>query len=299
MTIPLIKSIDETILAVDNMDIQENTKKTLIDTINDFTEKEIISATKISMFKQCPVKYQLTYELGYSTIYNMIKKNDSDFEFNMIEDDEIKKYAQLRGKIIHAVLKNDLKDEMMKVFIKNTLSVEESLSDKSIELFLKSITNDIEQFYKSNIYNEINSLKNFRNEFEIYCREGNHYLYGIVDKLIVDEDKLTIIDYKTDNVAQENLNERTLDYMPQLMFYAYVLSKHYSKIEKYILRLVFLKHADEVISQEMTLPDLIEFGKVIRDSIANIYSYNFVKNLEHCDKCHFALEGIRCIKTIL
>jgi len=85
----------------------------------------------------------------------------------------------------------------------------------------------------------------------------NHYLYGIVDKLIIENDKLTIIDYKTDNVSLENLKERAEEYLPQLMFYAYVLSKHYSEIEKYSLRLIFLKHSDEVITTEISLPELI------------------------------------------
>ena len=184
-------------------------------------------------------------------------------------------------------------------FIINTISVEETITDKSFELFVRTITNDIEQYYKSNAYNEIISLKNVRNEFEIYYMEGDHYLYGIVDKLIIEHDKITIIDYKTDNVSFENLGERTKEYLPQLMFYAYVLSKHYSKIEKNSLRLVFLKHADEVIIKEITLPELINFGKVVRNSIAKIYTYNFIPNLEHCAGCHFALEGNKCIKTSL
>ena len=297
ITIPIIKTIDEAVLDKDSIDVEVKTKKTLIGTINDATENEIISATKISMFTQCPVKYQLTYELGFSTIYQMIKTQRLDFEFNMIEDEEIKKYAQLRGKIIHAVLKNDLKDEAMHNFINNTISVEETLNSKSVDLISKTITDDIERFYKSNIYNEITSMKNFRNEFEIYCREGNHFLYGIIDKLIIENDKLTIIDYKTDDVPLENLSERLKDYLPQLMFYAYVLSKHYTKIEKILLRLVFLKHVDEVITKEISLSELIKFGEVIRDSIDRIYTNDFIPNLHHCARCHFALEGNKCIKS--
>jgi len=296
LTIPIIKTIEREIKVADNLNNSFKTKKTLIKTISDFNENEIISATKISMFTQCPVKYQLTYELGYSTIYKIVKTKEMDFEFNQIEDDEIKKYAQLRGKIIHAVLKNDLKNNEMYNFVVNMVSVDEALTGKSFEFFVGEIIKDIEQYYKSKIYNEIISLKNSKNEFEIYCREGNHYLYGIVDKLIIENNKLTIIDYKTDNVSLENLNERAGEYLPQLMFYAYVLSKHYSDIEKYSLRLIFLKHSDTVITTEISLPELISFGKVIRDSITKIYTSDFIPNLEHCKRCHFALEGNKCIK---
>ena len=299
LSIPIIKTIDEELRTPENLYDTIKNKKTLINTINDRSENEIISATKISMFTQCPVKYQLTYELGYSTIFKIVKTKEMDFEFNMIEDDEMKKYAQLRGKIIHAVLKNDLKDDAMYNFIINTISVEETLAGKSVEIFAKSIINEIEQYYKSNTYYEIISLKNYRNEYEIYCREGKHFLYGIVDKLIIEHDKLIIIDYKTDNVPFENLIERSKEYLPQLMFYAYLLSKHYTKMEKYSLRLVFLKHADKVFAKEITLPELINFGQVIRDSITNIYKYNFIQNLDHCARCHFALEGNKCIKAAL
>ena len=299
LTIPIIKTIDEEIKPVYNLINASTVKKTLVNKINDTTENEIISATKISMYSQCPVKYQLTYELGYSTIFKIVKTKEMEFEFNMIEDDEIKKYAQLRGKIIHAVLKNNLKNDAMYNFIFNTISVEEVIPGKSIELFVRTIIDDVEQYYKSKAYNEIISLKKFKNEFEIYCREGNHYLYGIVDKLIIEQDKLTIIDYKTDNVSVNNLSERAKEYLPQLMFYAYVLSKHYSKIEKYSLRLVFLRHADEVIVKEISYTELMNFGKVIVDSIAKIYTYDFIPNLNHCARCHFAIEGNKCIKANL
>jgi hypothetical protein len=81
------------------------------------------------------------------------------------------------------------------------------------------------------------------------------------------------------------------------MFYAYVLSKHYTKIEKILLRLVFLKHVDEVITKEISLSELIKFGEVIRDSIDRIYTNDFIPNLHHCARCHFALEGNKCIKS--
>ena len=50
--------------------------------------------------------------------------------------------------------------------------------------------------------------KNAKSEFEIYCEEGEHYLYGIIDKLIIETDKLIIVDYKTDNISQEQLISR-------------------------------------------------------------------------------------------
>ncbi len=266
--------------------------------IKDIPKKEIISATKISMYSQCPVKYQLTYELGYSTIYKLVKNQLNDYEFNSNEDEELKPYAQLRGKLIHEALKdelkgNELKDFLQEKLLSNTTQVKET--DKQ-NLF-NSIRDDIDRLYSSDVYKQIAQPKNFRNEFEIYCEEGDHYLYGIIDKLLIEKEKLIIIDYKTDNISPQQIQSRTIDYLPQLKFYAYILSKLFNMYNRFELRLLFLQQMNQPVVKEIYREELEVFGEELNRSIENIYSNKYEPNLKHCSKCHFALERNQCVKS--
>ena len=296
LNIPIIREIEK----AESIDIKEKSalaeKMILTKKIHDKPKREIISATKISMFTQCPVKYQLTYELGYSTIYNLVKERSNEFEFNLSEDDELRQYAQLKGKLIHTVLKEEIVHEELSEYLTNHLSLESFANDLQRNDFQISLLKEIEKYYGSNTHRTISKSDNYKNEFEVYCEEKEHYLYGIIDKLIIEKDKLIIIDYKTDNISYDQLNSRAESYIPQLTFYAYVLSKLYKSYNNFQLRLVFLKYADELIIKNINRSDLDKYSSELDENIRKIYNSDYRPNLHHCSKCHYALEGNKCIK---
>ncbi len=295
LNIPLIKMIEEVEPLKHSEDVQKE-KIILTQKIYDRPKREIISATKISMFTQCPVKYQLTYDLGFSTIYDLVKERSNEFEFNQIEDDELRQYAQLKGKLIHTVLKEEVSREELSTYLTTHLSPETFLNDLQRNDFQISLLKELEKYYDSNTYQTISKSDNYKNEFEVYCEEKEHYLYGIIDKLIIEKDKLIIIDYKTDNISYDQLNYRAESYIPQLTFYAYVLSKLYKSYKNFQLRLVFLKYADELIVKDINSTDLDKYSSELNESISKIYSKDYIPNLHHCSSCHYALEGNKCIK---
>ncbi len=264
--------------------------------IGDSPKHEIISATKISMYTQCPVKYELTYDIGFLPVLNLIKRQESVYEFQPKEEVEsIKQFAQLRGSIIHKCLSENIEIEKLSDYINNLLLAE--TNEETVKLS-DSIKTDIQSYYKSKTYNELNSYPDYRNEYEVYCQEGEFYLYGIIDKLIIENGKLIVVDYKTDSVEKEKLSNRAENYFPQLKFYSYVLSKLFVEVTGYELRLVFIKHPDELVNMSLSKSQVEEYGNVIRPAIQNIHSFNFIPNLEHCRRCQFALEGDKCVKSI-
>ena len=52
-------------------------------------------------------------------------------------------------------------------------------------------------------------------------------LQGVVDCAMVDEDSVTVIDFKTDYVTEETLAEKTEHYRPQVMAYADAMARIY------------------------------------------------------------------------
>ncbi|MCX6174026.1 MAG: UvrD-helicase domain-containing protein [Ignavibacteriales bacterium] len=296
LNVPIIRETEE----VKTIEIKKKSaleeKIILTQKIYDRPKREIISATKISIFTQCPVKYQLTYELGFSTIYNLVKERSNEFEFSQIEDDELRQYAQLKGKLIHTVLKEEVSREELSKYLTTHLSLESFANDLQRNDFQISLLKEIEKYYDSNTYQTISKSDNYKNEFEVYCEEKEHYLYGIIDKLIIEKDKLIIIDYKTDNISYDQLNTRVESYIPQLTFYAYVLSKLYKSYKNFQLRLVFLKFTDELIVKDINRTDLDKYSSELDESIRKIYNSDYEPNLHHCSSCHYALEGNKCIK---
>ncbi|PKL84092.1 MAG: hypothetical protein CVV24_01600 [Ignavibacteriae bacterium HGW-Ignavibacteriae-3] len=299
LKIPIVNQVEIINFDKEGSDEVERPKLNLTGKISDKPGKEIISATKISMFTQCPVKYQLTYELGYSRIYDLIKNKNSEYEFNSNEDEELRQFAQNRGKIIHSALKEGYRDADLRKFVERRVELENTagnviLNNKLVE----AIIVEIESYYSSDTYRKINSHPDSKNEFEVYCGFGEHYLYGIIDKLLIENNRLVIIDYKTDNVKNEQLISRASDYLPQLQFYAYILSKLYKEINSYELRIIFLKNPENPVSYNISLNDLTAFGDELELAVTEIFSEQFKPNLNHCSKCHFAQEGDKCVKVI-
>ena len=54
-------------------------------------------------------------------------------------------------------------------------------------------------------------------------------LQGVIDCAIVEDDGITVIDFKTDTVTQENIELKTAQYTIQVQTYAKALSRIYEK----------------------------------------------------------------------
>ncbi|MFZ6033180.1 MAG: UvrD-helicase domain-containing protein [Melioribacter sp.] len=292
ITIPVQRELFYTDKYYEKSDDKNDVKKSLIGDIEDEPEKEIISATKIAIFNQCPVKYQLIYELGYSLAFDIVKEREFNYDFKTREDDELSGYADVKGRIIHAILEKETEYENIEKAVSELLE-RETVPDSMKE----NLLSDLRKYYASNTYKELKSFKTYLNEAEFYTQEGNNYLYGIIDKLIIDNDKLIIVDYKTDNVGKADVYSKAENYLPQLKFYAYILGKVYANAERFIVRLVFIKHPDIPVTKELTKDEVEKFGGEIRGTIEKINKAEYQPNLNHCIKCHYAIKGEKCIKS--
>lgn len=297
--VKVLQELDNSISIKPTKEESVTDKKYLLDKITDVPSQEFISATKISMFSQCPVKYELSYELGYPTILNVLKQFTKNlYDFNNKEDEELSSYASVKGKIIHEVLKENFTIQDIDNVVNKYLAAENIVDDNGLNQLKANIKNDLSRFYNSNIYKKLSSFSNYKNEFEIYAEEGDNYLYGIIDKFIIEEDRLIVVDYKTDDIEISAIKKRADDYFQQLTFYAYVLSKYYSVYNKFVLQIVFIKHPESIVTREITLKDLENYRAILQNNIHKIQNRIFKPNLSHCSSCHFTLEGDKCIKPL-
>jgi ATP-dependent helicase/nuclease subunit A len=289
------------------------TKMLLSSAVQDTPEGEIISATKVAVYMQCPLKYKLTYELGYLPLYTDYKnyfreRKNANYEFNNSEDEtlliseasdktKIKNLSAVKGSVIHKALQADIPLEDMESFvnteIKNRLSIFEY--DNSSAELTDNIIQDLKNYYSSDSCRQLKEYDKFKNEFEIYVKEKDYYLYGIIDRLITVKNHALIIDYKTDDIPADEITGRAEIYFNQLRFYSYIVSRFSENINTFELRLIFIKHPGLPVKQLVRKDELEDIGNSINRMVENIRGHNFSRNTGHCAQCNYSLNFNRCI----
>ncbi|MGE5401035.1 MAG: UvrD-helicase domain-containing protein [Ignavibacteriales bacterium] len=275
-------------------------KKLMINNIEDTPEGEIISATKIAVYTQCPLKYYLTYELGYGKLFRYFKPDLISYDLKTREEEDNHLFTDIKGKVIHAVLEKELLPSqcgnMIAELIKNELSFSEA-TDENITALKNNISRDLDRYFNSKIFSELSSYAVYRNEFKIQCRESDYYLFGIIDRLIISDDRAIIVDFKSDEISAHEINGRAESYLPQLKFYAYLTGRLYPQINSIEVWLVFIRFPDEAVKITLSKGELEAIGIELNGVADRIRNRKFAGNLFHCSNCHYSHKNGKCIKS--
>jgi ATP-dependent helicase/nuclease subunit A len=297
MEIPIVKNIDDQESINIEVGVIEQ-KKFILSRIDDKSKREIISATKINMFEQCPLKYQLTYELGFKPLMTLYEKYDEVNEDD-IEDKERVTIPQLKGAIIHKILSENVMEGSVEQSVNYQLLQHKAIIPEDMfEQYKNEICRSVLRWMQSDSYFEINGFQNYYNEYEAYCFKYGHYLFGIIDKLIIESNQVIIIDYKTDKITENQVLERAKNYLTQLKYYSFIISQLYPHISTFILMLIFLEYPDKKISWEISREEVLGYDSHFDKIIKSIESGPYPQNLSHCTKCMYAVKGELCIKNI-
>ncbi len=98
----------------------------------------------------------------------------------------------------------------------------------------------IANFFRSDIGRKLRTGTSYLREFKFsILDDGRHYgegldgeqvlLQGVVDCALLEEEGITVVDFKTDNVTEENLASVVERYRPQVQTYGEALSRIYEK----------------------------------------------------------------------
>lgn len=268
-------------------------------------EKEIISATKIAVYNQCPVKYLLTYEFGFNPINNQFNKKQINFENiiehskekNNTEDDETtigNLESDIKGSLIHWLLEDKSRSENLHKYIKKYLlknGFDETLADN----YTDEIIPELNIYFNSEIYKYLSAQNNYKNEFEIYSRDESTYLFGIIDKLIIKSNEIIIVDYKTDNIEESEIENRAENYFIQLEFYLYLVLNLFDNYKSFKLILLFIKHPNNPVIKKVNMDNISLVKTKISDIIKGIIQKKYFKKLDHCTVCTFSDQNNICI----
>ena len=316
LQIPITSTLETPEIERVNEDHNFYNAKINIASLHSQEKGEIISASKVSIYSQCPLKYLLTYEYGFGKFNSdylnfkfadkqQLKKHfsGSDIENDFENDDErfesfeseIKDYdSALYGRLFHKAMEKSFYPNQIEDFIKDEFGTE--LNDGIISEKLQDrLKNDLINFSRSKTFSLISSAKEFKSEFEIYVADQDYYLHGIIDKIIFDGKKILINDYKTDDIEKKEIKKHAEYYLMQLKFYLYIASKLFSEFEFFEGSLVFVKHPDDVVTLNYDKVQIKELEKEITNIIKSIRMKNSEKNIKHCKVCSFSGLTNKCI----
>ena len=277
---------------------------------------EIISASKVSIYSQCPLKYLLTYEYGFGKFnsdYLNFKFADnlktSNFlsgsdEENEVENDdqrfesfenEIMDYdSVLYGRLFHKAMEKSVNPNQIEDFINDEIGMD-GKDERIPKVLIHRLQSDLQYFSKSKLFSLISSAENYKNEFEIYVADQDYFLHGIIDKIIFKENKILIYDYKTDDIEKKEIKKHSEYYLMQLKYYLYIASKLFSEFDTFEGSLVFVKHPDDIVTLNYDKNKIKELEKEITSIIKSIRMNNSEKNIKHCKVCSFSGLTNKCI----
>ncbi len=316
LQIPITSSIEPEEIETENEDRNSDNAQINTASLHSQEKGEIISASKVSIYSQCPLKYLLTYEYGFgkfnsdylnfkfadkqkiqkyfsgSDIENDYENDDERFESS---DSEIKDYdSALYGRLFHKAMEKSFYPNQIEDFINDEFGAE--LKDGNIsEKLLHKLQHDLINFSRSKTFALISSTKNYKNEFEIYVADHDYFLHGIIDKIIFDGNKILIYDYKTDDIEKKEIKKHAEFYLMQLKFYLYIASKLFSEFDLFEGSLVFVKHPDDVVPLKYDKEKIKKLETEITNIIKSIRMKNSEKNIKHCKVCSFSGLTNKCI----
>jgi len=309
LEIPIIRNIESIEKLIETNEIDISNKKLILNEIKDQSKGEVISATRFSTFSTCPLKYNLLYNFKLGDLIQQSYRFRNTSQLNIEEDynrnelssylfdDEsnLTEYSKFKGQLIHYILRKNLSRENLPVFVEEKL--ENNFDENILESLKSEILNDLFLFYDSEEFKFLNSFSDYRNEFEAYLKEEDFYLFGILDKLLIDDENLIIVDYKTDNISKNEINAIAQKYLPQLKFYAYIISRLFNKRQQIEGRIIFVKHPEKPFIFNFDEIDDRNIKSSIKLMIHSIRNNNYSVNLNACDDCIFADENSQCIKS--
>ncbi|MCF6268255.1 MAG: UvrD-helicase domain-containing protein [Melioribacteraceae bacterium] len=299
LTVPVINCLEEEENSETNTSEKMKVEYDIqISSISDLPKNEIISATKISVFNQCPLKYHLIYDLGYTALYYDGKEKDESFDFTREESEGSNSSipANVKGNIVHQILEEDVPHEKLNDRIEELLdTIHDKLSDVDLENTKNIIFDLIANYYASEIYGKLKEYKTFYNEYEIYLKQNDFYLYGIIDKLIIDGDMAIIIDYKTDSLQKYSPSEKLENYKYQLLFYSFLVSKLNPKIKRIKSMLLFIEDPNQEAFIDVTHEMLQKFETEMLDGIKLMRVEKYNNEKSHCKSCYFSDDKNNCV----
>lgn len=262
----------------------------LIEPLKASIRNDFFSATQIQTYLNCPAKYFLRYKIG------LPEKSTKPVYFHEEEDANDVIRGETLGIIVHGILdkfqvysETEIRENIESVLISERLSNRNKLNN-----YVSDILSKIKIIYNSTAVKDIFSQPEYKTEFTINSAFNEDFLTGTIDRLYKDyEGNWCIVDYKTDNIKAESVEQRAESYRGQMLFYALLVSRLY-KQKAVRVCILFTSLPDSPHWFNFTEIDIKDFENKLSDILIKIKSGELEKNTVMCSNCTYSVDG-KCI----
>lgn len=249
----------------------------LTNQIEDEIKEEIFTATQLNAYEFCPRKYLLKYIFGYDREKPFIKEDEIESETITGAD---------FGKLFHSLMEriDKLESDKFEILIEETLS---TCPDSLKEVLKNELLSKLKFLISFDEFRKIfNSPKSLR-EFEIKFKFQNHILMGIIDRINLFDNKITIVDFKTDNFDLSEYEKKVNEYFTQMDFYILISSEYFKTYPSIELMLFFVNHPDKPFLKTYTQDDIVKIKKRFSQILDSITKNNFERDASKCELCEY------------
>lgn len=250
-------------------------------------ERDYYSFSSLRKYVNCPVEYELTYELSLrdfssseysiygSTVHEAL---DMFFKAGMVEEPKTYYKQAFQQVKTETVIKDSLSRKLMSDLLSNGNIILDSFVDFLDDYF--SYDWEIVESERE-IYSEIDFVDSTDRKFK-----------GYIDLIVKHGDYYYIIDYKTTNKEWGRWKKEDKKYYLQLQVYKYFYSKESGiPLDKIKTLFVFFTR----LENDKIIPWLTDSGDTIIEEMKNYLSENiraieskrFYKNLSSCMFCSY------------
>jgi len=197
-----------------------------------------VSVTQLMHYQECPYRYYLLTQLGWSSWGGPVEKED---QTPSALSEELS--AQNLGVLVHRVLEKVPFSELKS---KGKTFVQESFPHLSLNQS-NEVLELAQAFTKTPVFEEVLKAKKVYKEWPFLISLKGAIIEGTLDLVyLTEQDEICVIDYKTSLVNAQKLKQKTEEYRFQLELYMWATSFFFDASLKRKGGLLFLKSEDFV-----------------------------------------------------
>ncbi|HEY6171203.1 MAG TPA: 3'-5' exonuclease [Candidatus Kapabacteria bacterium] len=251
------------------------------------------SPSQLLVYKECPTKYHLRFNLGIPEDPRL------SFNFDAADSAEMLR-GTVVGQLVHGVLQyidtiapSGILDEAL--FTSHLHSSIEGLGmevESSLQRYSEKIHSHVSTFVDSEFGKKLLSASPYFTEYALRAKLSQmQMLSGVIDRLYQDTDGWHILDYKTDRLINSPAKDER--YRFQLKFYAYLINKLID-VDTDIHAHLFYTNYGVTKDFAFTPLDLADIELNLTETVSRILTDKhatslemITKNRDHCKECAY------------
>ena len=247
--------------------------------MEDYLVCEHISVSRKQTWSDCQAKYKFKYHLKVPSE----EPTQPYFTYGKLVHKIAEVYVQEKGKKnIESIAKQCLKGE---------IEIDPGCGELKIENeYLKKLPSHLKNIQALNDKIGYDGRLEYFFHFDL-DPPNNHFLTGVIDRLIIREDKFFIIDYKTTKKGRWRKNQNTIRKDLQLRSYAKVAQVEFGAKAENIRAALYYLDGPDLVATKFTQDSLDSAQKELHETFKEIISTNpndvYGRVSDQCRRCEY------------